>query len=661
MRTILLILVISLLVNDQIIAQKNNSVIVDSVFIKLSKLNTPDEKLDFLSTHVSTNRYATNTLTYIKKSEEIAKNASSSDLLAQAYYYYANYYYYNAQLDSSSIYIEKAKNFINDSKHPLLRPSLISTEGGVFKSKGNMPRSIAATLESRTLLEKLDTLQLNAINKARYKRMLLANTNALANYYSENENYPQAIEYYDKGYALSLRDSLFIPAGVFIGNKSDLFIKSDRFQEGLNAALRSKELKLKGGAPERMLSVSDLNIGIAYTGLGYYDQAQNYLDKTITSYENTNNVIRLSEAYLFRGQLFIKKRKFSAAIKDCKRSKELAQKDEILEQITEACYCLFEAYKKQGDMTLALKFYKEHIETRDAIYNERNIKKQTEQELQYEFNKAQEKKDAQLKILELQTEKAQQENKLYAILAILGLFTLSVIGFFLYRIFFKNKLLAKQKILLEATIDEKNTLLKETHHRVKNSFQIVSSLLYLQSENIEDKEAQLAVKEAQNRVRSMVLIHQKLYNKDQLVGINTKEYFQDLTKDILESHQSQEHQITYNLDVTPLILAIETITPIGLILNELITNTLKHAFKNANTDNNLKINFREVDQKLILEVIDNGSGITGEIRDTSFGIKLIKALAKKLKATLHHQPISPSGTKATLTITRFEKLKNIVH
>ena len=192
-----------------------------------------------------------------------------------------------------------------------------------------------------------------------------------------------------------------------------------------------------------------------------------------------------------------------------------------------------------------------------------------------------------------------------------------LVGFFLYKNNKKNRLLAKQKALLEATVDEKNVLLKETHHRVKNSFQIVSSLLYLQSENIEDKEAQLAMKEAQNRVRSMVLIHQKLYNKDQLVGINTEEYFSDLTRDIFESHQAEGNEIEYILDVDSLVLDIETITPLGLILNELITNVIKHAFTPNSTEKKLHIYLtKENESLLLLKVIDTGTGMPETIEGT---------------------------------------------
>ena len=154
----------------------------------------------------------------------------------------------------------------------------------------------------------------------------------------------------------------------------------------------------------------------------------------------------------------------------------------------------------------------------------------------------------------------------------------------------------------------------------------------------------------------MVLIHQKLYSKDQLVGIDTHEYISDLVKDIMESHQFQNHSLAYTLNIEPLILNIETITPIGLIINELIVNVLKHAFNEIDKNSLLSISLKKIGEELILQIQDNGKGFHEEIKETSFGIKLIKALSKKLKADLKFDSKKNKGTLATLTIKRFNTL-----
>jgi two-component sensor histidine kinase len=281
----------------------------------------------------------------------------------------------------------------------------------------------------------------------------------------------------------------------------------------------------------------------------------------------------------------------------------------------------------------------------DSLRNSEILSKIADYEVKYQ---------TQQKELELQQTAANK--KILTSLLWAGGIVLLLVLYFLYKNRQKNKKLAKQKQLLETTLDEKNVLLKEIHHRVKNSFQIVSSLLYLQSESIDDKEAQLAIKEAQNRVRSMVLIHQKLYNKDQLVGINTKEYFEDLTRDIFESHQFSNKPIRYATDIKPMVLDIETITPIGLILNELITNVLKHAFPEVDDQSEMQLRFDKKGDALVLELQDNGQGMPEEVAESSFGIKLMKALSKKLKADLTFKPGPKQGTLASLEITKFNLL-----
>lgn len=351
----------------------------------------------------------------------------------------------------------------------------------------------------------------------------------------------------------------------------------------------------------------------------------------------------------YRGNLYFETGKYNLAIEDCSKAKALALKAGDLKLTAGACDCLSKTHKAIGNYDKALENFQLLTKTKDSIFNENNIKKQTQQEMQYEFNKTQE-----LNAIELEAK--EKQSKLYSYLAGSGLLLVLALGFFSYRNKKQSIKLAKQKMLLEATVDEKNVLLKETHHRVKNSFQIVSSLLYLQSESVEDKEAKIAIKEAENRVRSMVLIHQRLYSKDELVGINTKDYFNDLVHDVFESHQFEAKAIKFQLDVEPLVLDIETVTPVGLILNELIVNTLKHAFDAVTSQSKIDIQFKKEAENLVLKVIDNGKGFEGEIKNTSFGITLMKALSKKLNATLSYTSQLNKGTEATLIIKKYNLL-----
>jgi two-component sensor histidine kinase len=626
-----------------------NAAVIDSILNATEKLSTADEKVTFLSRATSKLRYGAGSLELIKKSEEISKKANTHKLLATTYYYYSNYYYYNTNLDSSLFYIQKSKDFIRDDELPFLRSSILNTEGGVYMLKGDMPRALALTLKSQEFLDSVDTISLVGDEKIIYKKERLALDNSIANFYNQMEEYEKASYYYDKGYKTAMQDSSFIAAGVFRTNKGDLYLNTEKYDKALEAFIEGKELKEKGRAPELLIVNSDLNIGIAYTNLNNFEKALPYLNNAISFYGSSNISGKLAESLAYRGDHYLKQEKYDLAIADCIKAKEITSSTENLQVFSRACNGLYLAYKAIGNYKESLVNFELYEEAREKIFNEKNIKKQTEQEMQFQFNKTSALKNAEIVA-------RKKESQLYSILSVIGFLFAAFLGFFFYKNRKKNLVLAKQKNLLEATIDEKNVLLKETHHRVKNSFQIVSSLLYLQSENMEDKEAQIALREAQNRVRSMVLIHQRLYNKDQLVGIDSKEYLEALTKDIFETHQFKSEILPYKLNIESIVLSIETITPIGLILNELIVNVLKHAYTSITPESVLYVEFRKKDDEILLKVKDNGKGFEDEIKDTSFGIKLMNALSKKLRATLNYTSSDNNGTEVILNIKKFEIL-----
>ena len=640
-----LFLAVSLTAQKKPLEQKD----VDSIIkFKIDTISTDSKKVAELLKLTGDYRYTRITKKFIDEALAISKTSNNNKDLATSYYIIGNFHYYNSSLDSSLFYLEKAFQFIPATDN-LLKASVTSTKGGVFQKKGDISNAIANLLEAKFLLDEVDTLKISNIEIKKIKGQDLVINNSLANLYNQMEDYDAALKYYDEAYESSLTLGSKINAGVILSNKGDLLLNIERDKEALDILQQSKNLKLEGNAPLRLIAGSDLNIGIAYFNLGDFDKALESLNEATIAYTSIDNKTGLIYSYTYRGILYNTLKQYELAESDCEKARELAVLHDDLEYQSKSCECLYVTYKGLGDFNKSLQNYELYLKAKDSIFNEKNIKKLTQLQMQYEFDKKQE-------LQKIEIEKKDQQRKFYLYLSLAGLIIATLLAFFYFKNRKKNKLLAKQKKMLEITVDEKNVLLKETHHRVKNSFQIVSSLLYLQSENITDKEAQLAIREAQNRVRSMVLIHQKLYSKDQLVGIDTKEYFTDLVNDIIESHQFSENPLSYQLDVDSMILNIETITPLGLILNEMIVNVLKHAFVKIDETSKMEIIFKKVNDTLHLQVKDNGQGLNEEIKDTSFGIKLIKALARKLKANLTLKNVKDGGTIASLEVKRFEIL-----
>ena len=188
----------------------------------------------------------------------------------------------------------------------------------------------------------------------------------------------------------------------------------------------------------------------------------------------------------------------------------------------------------------------------------------------------------------------------------------------------KSRLLTKQNI-------EKEFLLKEIHHRVKNNLGIVSSLLELQADKIKDTNVKLAMQESQNRVYSISMIHQKLYQGENISSIEMKDYFKNLGSHILDSFAAKD-RVKIKCPMKSIELDVDTAVPLGLIVNELFTNSLKHAFpKNIKGEISIILD-RSDEYNYKLEVKDNGVGQNKEIKykDFGFGIQLIELLVDQL-------------------------------
>jgi two-component sensor histidine kinase len=200
--------------------------------------------------------------------------------------------------------------------------------------------------------------------------------------------------------------------------------------------------------------------------------------------------------------------------------------------------------------------------------------------------------------------------------------------------------------LLENQNREKAYLLKEIHHRVKNNLEIVSSLLSLQSAQITDPNITEAIQKSQQRVQSMSMIHQKLYQGKSLENIEMKDYFLNLGTCLIHSFGAED-QIEIECEMVPLELDVDMAIPIGLIVNELLTNALKYAFPDARPGV-ISVNLRESGTLLRLTVADNG---IGKLPDNTspgggFGTQLIQLLTQQLDGKMELNVLN--GTSVTI-------------
>jgi two-component sensor histidine kinase len=204
---------------------------------------------------------------------------------------------------------------------------------------------------------------------------------------------------------------------------------------------------------------------------------------------------------------------------------------------------------------------------------------------------------------------------------------------------------------MRASIKEKETLLAEVHHRVKNNLAVISGLLNLQMHSAKNDYTRNVLLDCKSRVSSMALVHEKLYKSESLAEINMQNYLPDLIREIRHSFEDYDEQIKVDLSVQEVLLTVSEAIPCGLILNELVTNSFKHAFPDKK-DARITISVREADGLLYITVSDNGIGMPSELdpeKAESLGLILIQSLADQLSGQYEFK--NTQGTHFSLTFT----------
>ena len=219
-------------------------------------------------------------------------------------------------------------------------------------------------------------------------------------------------------------------------------------------------------------------------------------------------------------------------------------------------------------------------------------------------------------------------------------------------VFGRNLLKAHHKLYksrreIQARIEEKETLLKEVHHRVKNNLQTVSSLLSLQSRSVEDDKISGIIKSSQNRVVSMAMVHEMLYKRDDYLSkIELKPYIAELCEYLIRSIKGNADTIDLKLDIADIKLSIDTVIPLGLIINETVTNALKYAFPEGEKGEILIRLSDATNKKYELYLGDNGIGFPEDVNpknSKSLGLKLIHNLSRQLRGTIERD-LASKGT-----------------
>ena len=333
------------------------------------------------------------------------------------------------------------------------------------------------------------------------------------------------------------------------------------------------------------------------------------------------------------GEIDFYTEKFDSALRNYQKSYELYKNMGNLYYSTNMLKSISNLYQEIDDYKNAFQYQERYYEEQLKVETEKNDRSLRENELQQSVA-------SQEKIL------SRKQSQQYILISILTVGILFIV--LIYRNYklktISNSKLSEANHALNLKNKQNELLLKEIHHRVKNNLEMVKSLIALQSAKLEDNNAREAMLASQNRVQSMGIIHQKLYQGENLGSIEMKDYFINLSEGILDSFNAEE-QVRIECAMENLELDVDTAVPIGLIVNELLTNALKYAFP-ENGKGKIQISLsKSSDEILTLSVADNGVGKKAELvpKGTGFGSQLVQLLTQQLNGTMKEE--QDNGTK----------------
>ncbi|KYG81401.1 two-component sensor histidine kinase [Roseivirga ehrenbergii] len=319
-------------------------------------------------------------------------------------------------------------------------------------------------------------------------------------------------------------------------------------------------------------------------------------------------------------------------------------------------WILNDLYQKQKDYANAHKYLNTYVALKDSLFSEEKIREVKELELAYDFRQKQMtdslKNAERLLMSEYETTLQKRSKRMILFVGV----AILIVAIIIYYGFIKQKklsqLLQVKSDQVESELHQKELLLTEIHHRVKNNFQILSSLLELQAKGVDDQATKDLISEGKSRVRSMALIHNQLYDNDSLT-IQLAGYLQNLISEIQKSFEGQASEI--EMDVDPnYTLDIDNMVPLGLIANELVTNAFKYATKGGN-QLKLEVSLYEKDGQSVFVFKDNGPGLPSSFdvkTAKSTGIWLISRLALQLHG--HYEYEYDNGAVFKIYFTQSE-------
>lgn len=536
---------------------------------------------------------------------------------------------------------QKAIEYVN-----IYRENAINQEDPFYKAKALNFTGISAYVGGDALLaieQYLESLALfNSIGDSLHSAIVMNNIGAA---YLARRKPMETIGYYEQALAKFriLRDTIWI-ANV-MNNLSIQYVEMKDFDKALQ--MQKEVLGIfESQKDEASMLLIQGNMADTYRELGDYKAARKLVEDFLNHPLADQDIQQKTNVLSTYAKLEALDNRFSSALKHINEAITLADNLQLRQETANFLYTKSSILESMGKFKEALNSFKRYHLIYDTLYSSEKDQRITELLTQYEVAQ----KEASIALLEKEKVISKRNQWLMGA-GILALSIILVLIISLYRNRQKNIADLKNKNdVIFKMLNEKEYLLKEIHHRVKNNLQIISSLLQLQSRHLEEPNAIEALNDGESRVKSMAIIHQHLYTEGNLGQVNIPKYINDLVSNLKSSYQKIDLEIPIHQDIEDIALDVADMIPIGLIVNELITNIFKYAFHNRQSGN-IWINIKSMNDGLHIEVKDDGVGMNLNKVSKGFGTRLIKAFLKKLNATM--EVSVNNGTTTSIIVPEF--------
>jgi len=457
------------------------------------------------------------------------------------------------------------------------------------------------------------------------KKNLSSTYSSVAGCFSDLNNYSKALEYNNK--ALQIRqeidDRQLISSSL--NNIGFVFLRAKRTDSAIFYLDKSLAM-MKNVRDSSELVLTLQNLGASWRMKGHLDKAESNIVRSLqnaATYQMNEEFARSKQDL---AEIYLPQKKYQLALEAINATIDYAKKANVLDLLQRAYAVKYNIYKQTGDYKNAVLYADKKEELKDTIFNLATNRIIAEKEAKYQA-KQKERDIAQLRERgNLQQTILSQQTKYIIVLSIAAVL-LAVLFVIAYNNF-RKKNKANQRIQI---------LMKDLHHRVKNNLQILSGLFSMQIDNQSDENTRNALRENEARLTSMNLIHNKLYLDNTTTKIEMNDYLTKLLNHIKDSFGGiKQSEINLRIEVSNIMLEADKAVAIGLIANELATNSFKYAF-NGQGSGEIHLALQLVEKsKILLTLADNGVGLKPENKDKapSFGLKLVNLMARQLNSTL---------------------------